>query len=380
MIIDINLYNSFKEQSVVDRYVTISDFESYIKKSKLCDFNIEGGSVREQSIYSLTMGCGDVKVLMWSQMHGNESTSTKSIFDLINFFKTDHPIATQILKSCTIKILPILNPDGAQDYTRLNTNKVDLNRDAQQLSQPESIVLQDIFNDFKPDFCFNLHGQRTIFGIGYENIPATLSFLAPAVDEERSINSIREKAMQVVSVIYDDLKNDLKNGIGRYDDSFNINCVGDTFQAEGVPTILFEAGHFPKDYKRETTRFYFFNALVSGLKAISVNNYKNILISSYFEIPENKKCLVDVLIKNVKHQDLFGQLGCIQIQFEEILKENKVHFRPVVINISIDNDKRGHFEIDANGNEVLKSDLTALKVTDEIDLVFMKNQKYLIKP
>ena len=33
-------------------------------------------------------------------------------------------------------------------------------------------------------------------------------------------------------------------GIGRYDDSFNINCTGLLYYS-GVPTMLFEAGHYP---------------------------------------------------------------------------------------------------------------------------------------
>ena len=49
-----------------------------------------------------------------------------------------------ILKACTLYIIPILNPDGAKAYTRLNANEVDLNRDAQDLSQPESKVLRAV--------------------------------------------------------------------------------------------------------------------------------------------------------------------------------------------------------------------------------------------
>ena len=49
----------------------------------------------------------------------------------------------------------------------------------------------------------------------------------------------------------------IPNQVGVYDDAFNINCVGDTFQSENVPTMLFEAGHFPNDYGRDkTTRIY----------------------------------------------------------------------------------------------------------------------------
>jgi hypothetical protein len=50
-------------------------------------------------------------------------------------------------------------------YTRLNANEVDLNRDSQNLTQPESKVLREIFDLFQPHYCFNLHDQRTIFGV-----------------------------------------------------------------------------------------------------------------------------------------------------------------------------------------------------------------------
>src|SRR5690606_25096737 len=112
-----------------------------------------------------------------------ESTTTKAVFDLLNLFaysKEDDVKA--ILENCTIGIIPMLNPDGARMYTRLNANHIDLNRDAQNLTQPESKILKACFDDFKPDFCFNLHGQRTIFSAGFTNKPATVSFLAPAQD------------------------------------------------------------------------------------------------------------------------------------------------------------------------------------------------------
>jgi hypothetical protein len=44
----------------------------------------------------------------------------------------------------------------------LNANEVDLNRDSQNLTQPESKVLREIFDLFQPHYCFNLHDQRTI--------------------------------------------------------------------------------------------------------------------------------------------------------------------------------------------------------------------------
>ena len=51
--------------------------------------------------------------------------------------------------------------------------------------------------------------------------------------------------MFIIQSINSVLKKFLPNQIGRYDDTFNPNCVGDQFQASGVPTVLFEAGHYP---------------------------------------------------------------------------------------------------------------------------------------
>ena len=43
-----------------------------------------------------------------------------------------------ITKEITLKIIPILNPDGAQQYTRKNANEIDLNRDAVERVAKES--------------------------------------------------------------------------------------------------------------------------------------------------------------------------------------------------------------------------------------------------
>ena len=380
MKIDLKSYHSFKEILVNGRYVTLADLETFILKSGHKHFKIEGYSVNGNPVYSTTMGSGPIKVLIWSQMHGNESTSTKAVLDIFNFFTANHSFASDLLKHCTLKIIPILNPDGAKAYQRFNANMVDLNRDAQKKSQPESQILHQIFSEYQPQFCFNLHGQRTIFGTGYGNTPATLSFLSPSVNAGRTINKTRAQAMGIISHIFNDLKTVLPDAIGRYDDEFNINCVGDTFQNAGVPTVLFEAGHYPKDYDRDITRFYFFNAIISGLYHISFSDLSIDLTQTYLKIPENKKCLVDVLIKNVKHFRFKNKLGFLHIQFEEVLVHNQIKFKPKVINLCQSNIMRGHLEIDACGQEVLNQDKKNIKLQDEIDFVFIKNQKYLINP
>ena len=254
-----------KEKAISGRYISPDFIEDFLKKlPSLFEVKTEGFSVEGRSISSVKFGSGKTKILMWSQMHGNESTTTKSLLDFFNFLqlKNQEKEVVKILDNCTFFILPMLNPDGSFLWTRNNANDIDLNRDAQDLSQPESKILKSVFDRFKPDFCFNLHGQRTIYGFEKTGKPSILSFLAPSADEERSFGFSRKRSTHLISHIYTSLQSELAGNIGLYDDGFNNNCVGDAFQELGVPTILFEAGHFPGDYTREKTRTYIFYAIL----------------------------------------------------------------------------------------------------------------------
>lgn len=321
-------YNDIKEVTIKGRYVTHKDLDPFLNNVAK-DFTIqtEGLSVEELAIKSIVLGKGELKILMWSQMHGNESTTTKAVLDLLNYLKSDSDLASSILKDCTLKIVPILNPDGAMAYTRVNANGVDLNRDAQERTQPESVVLRRIYEKFKPNYCFNLHDQRTIFNVGNTPRPATVSFLAPAHDPERSISKTRGISMQLIVAMNEELQKFIPGQVGRYDDGFNSNCVGDTFQMLNIPTILFESGHFPGDYDREVTRKYIFTAMLKAIEVISKGTIDQYNRDSYFDIPDNNKLFFDVLIKNIhilepKHE----QGSSAAIQFVETLVNGKIEF------------------------------------------------------
>ena len=248
-------FKTYKVTKLQHRYITNDHIEPLLNQLKApFEVNSIGRSVNGLPIYSVTIGNGPKRILMWSQMHGNESTTTKALFDFFNVLSTNVNISTLVLERCTMVIIPILNPDGAQKYTRVNANAVDLNRDAVNRSQPESKVLRKLIDTFKPNYCFNLHGQRTIFSAGYANESSILSFLSPAQDKQRAITSTRKIAMEIIVEIAKSLRDSLPNSISRYDDGFNINCVGDTCQSLNIPTLLFEAGHVPGDYGREQTR------------------------------------------------------------------------------------------------------------------------------
>ncbi|MGL5111350.1 MAG: M14 family zinc carboxypeptidase, partial [Flavobacterium sp.] len=190
------LFYKYKEQSIQGRYLTLENILPILERQNT-DNQLQqvGVSVMQKPIYTYQIGTGKTKIFLWSQMHGNESTTTKALLDFINFLNGDSELAEELLEAFTFLCIPILNPDGAELYTRENANKVDLNRDSQDLTQPESATLRGVFEVFQPDFCYNLHDQRTIFGVADTGKPATVSFLAPSFNEQREVNATRLKAI-----------------------------------------------------------------------------------------------------------------------------------------------------------------------------------------
>lgn len=312
--------------------------------------SIIGASENDKNIRCVKVGKGEKVVLAWSQMHGNESTTTKALFDFFKFLTQKQYFQKEIeafLNTYTFYSIPILNPDGAELYTRENVNGIDLNRDAVDLSQSESRVLRDLFTSVKPELCLNLHDQRTIYSL-VDGKSATVSFLSPAANAQMDITEARRVAMAEIVRMFTTLNRYIPGQIGRYDDSFNENCVGDSFQKLGVPTVLFEAGHFSNDYQREKTREYIFYAMLSlfGItKEVQPSNE-----TDYFSIPQNEKLFKDVIIRNV---EIDGKITSLSICYEEILVGDSIQFVPILEKIGGLDSFFGHKEINAGGAKIL---------------------------
>ena len=371
-------YNSLKAAALKNRYITNRCIEPLLTSlSNQFSQSVLGTSEGGMSIHGLQIGTGSKRILIWSQMHGNESTTTKALFDLFNYFELSDSKA--LLEACTLFIIPILNPDGADAYTRLNKNQVDLNRDAKALTQSESQILRSVYKEFKPDFCFNMHGQRTIFSAGNTSNSAVLSFLSPSENDERHLTTTRQKSMEVIQVMNSALQQYLPNQIGRYDDGYNDNCVGDYFQTQGTPTVLFEAGHFPKDYNREETRKFMALALMSALDYVANNSVSGIDYKSYFDIPENDKLFYDVIVRKAQlSSDNPGIFNDIGIQYTEVLVSGSIVFKPKIVFVGDLKSKQGHFEIDADFKQVSHPDFEVLSNGNEIDFIMIEFTKNLL--
>ena len=317
-------FNRYKEAQLLGRWIALEHIQNVLDQyqSGRISYTQIGSSENNRPIYEFTVGKGAKKILIWTQMHGNESTGTKAVFDLLNYFDSqDDAFSHEILESCTLKIIPILNPDGAQLYTRSNIREIDLNRDAVKRIAKESQLLRNRLEDFDPDFCFNMHDQRTIFGVSGTSNPATISFLAPSEEESRAITKGRKKTMNVIIAMNSLLQQLIPGHVGRFTDEFYPSATGDNFQKLGYPTILIESGHYPNDYEREATRKYTFASLLQGIYHIATNsNFDS--YEDYFLIPDNHQNFKDLVHRYSNKKDE-------AFQFEEVLENGIIKFIPI---------------------------------------------------
>lgn len=348
---DLHLATKFLYHPIRGRYVVLDQIDTFLKTFHSA-FKIKeiGKSELGKTISSITFGQGKTKILIWSQMHGNESTSTKGLIDFLNYCRIEPIFYSFIKEKFMVCVIPMLNPDGAELYTRENANKVDLNRDALECTQKESLILRQLVNEFQPDYCFNMHDQRTIFGLIETQKPATMSFLTAAFDETRTFNETRVKAANIINGIVKNLNNYIPGQVGRFDDSFNLNCTGDYFTSIGIPTILFEAGHFQDDYERDEVRKYVFISLLSAFYSINENDIATSVLENYLNIFQNNKCFVDIIFKNVKiFENNVEKNINFAVQYSEFLRGNKIDFEAVIYQIVSETELFGHQVYDGKG-------------------------------
>jgi hypothetical protein len=318
------------DRRITERRVTQVECEPLLSELDVSQFKVSdaGRSYESRRIQRVVMGRGDARVLIWTQMHGNESTGTKAVFDLFKWLSdrgSPNAMRDMILEKCTIVVLPVLNPDGAHRYTRLNAQGIDLNRDVIDKNAPETVLLLSELNQITPHYCFNLHDQRSIFSVGSPPKVATMSFLAPSEDQERTVTGSRIRTMRVISAMIEPLKSKIPGQIGRYTDEFYPTATGDNFQRMGYSTILVESGHYPGDYKRKVSRKMTFLSLVAGLHHIAVGEETD--HRPYLEIPNNEKLYLDAIVKGVS---VGGEKGDLGIFLKEELDGEKLIFRPTL--------------------------------------------------
>ncbi|NJY63069.1 peptidase M14 [Salinimicrobium sp. CDJ15-81-2] len=300
-------YQKYKGNSLDERRIKHQDILPLINKWKdheLFEVNKIGTSIEGRSLNLISVGSGETDVLLWSQMHGDESTATMAIFDILNFLANDslQQGKRELLQNVRLHFLPMLNPDGAEVFQRRNALGIDVNRDALRLQSPEANTLKRVRDSLDADFGFNLHDQSRYYNAEGTEKPATISFLAPAYDYEKSVNDVRANAMKLIVQLNELLQEYAPGNVGRYNDDFEPRAFGDNIQKWGTSTILIESGGFPDDREKQEIRKLNFLAILTAIFSISEEDYKSAAIADYSKIPENDSKLYDLKLTGLQYE------------------------------------------------------------------------------
>lgn len=131
----------------------------------LSDFlNIEviGQSVEGRNLYALKFSDSEfgndtskIKALIFAQQHGDEQSGKEGALLLAS--KLIQPNLIGLLKYIDFALIPQMNPDGSEIDTRFNAKKMDLNRNHLILTEPETIALHKLFDEYLFEATMDVH-------------------------------------------------------------------------------------------------------------------------------------------------------------------------------------------------------------------------------
>ena len=163
----------FKNMTPMNHKTVVKEIDK-IKKNKLScpdiqvteiGKSVEGNSISLIKIQSVPAQRTTVNMMVIGRQHGNEPAGTSAIFsyisDLINGNR-------QLPNNVTLFVVPMVNPDGSNNNTRNNVNNINLNRDWEQVSQPEVRVVYNAFKKYNPEIFLDLHEFSSFKGRDFD--------------------------------------------------------------------------------------------------------------------------------------------------------------------------------------------------------------------
>jgi len=368
-------YDDNKRDEIKSRRFTQARMIEWLRPmvdAKVVEAKPLGTSAEGRTVSLYSYGTGPVKVFLWSQMHGDEPTATMALLDILNFFarRRDHAVVRKIREALTLLMIPMLNPDGAERFTRRTAQLVDMNRDAMTLVTPEANILKNTRNTYQPQFGFNLHDQDPRYTVGSTRNVAAIALLAPAFSESREDNDVRRRAKKVASVLAGVFQLLVPGHTAKYDDTFEPRAFGDRIQQWGTSTVLIESGGWPNDRDKMFIRKLNYAGLLTSLFAIATGEYERSDPATYETLPFNTKNLFDLIVRGVE----FGANDstrpiCADIAFnleETSLADGSLDLMARVVDLG-DLSSYGSFEerdgrgIRLNGNQIQLDRVIPLK-------------------
>ena len=256
-----------------------------------------GRSAEGRAIHLLAIGSGERRVLLWSQMHGDEPSATPALLDIAGHLLSDAQ-AGAVLDEITLLMVPMLNPDGAERGARRNAQGIDVNRDALNLATPEGRILKAVRDRYQPMLGFNLHDQDRRTTVGDTGRLATIALLAVAGDPEGTVTPGRQRAKRACAAVVAALEPLIGPSIARYDEDWSARAFGDNITAWGTPVVLVESGGLPAGRPLSDLTRLNFVALVSVLSALAADDLSGYDPEVYERLTRNRSdAFADVVLR-----------------------------------------------------------------------------------
>lgn len=285
-----------------------------------------GESCKGRSINIVSFGSGDTKLLLWSQMHGDEPTATAALLSIFKYFAKEFKTSfvQDLYKNLSIHAIVMLNPDGAERFQRRNAQAIDINRDAQRLVSPEAQILKKMKDEIDPDYGFNLHDMRGRETVGESGEILSLALMAPPFNKENTDSPTRSRAKKLAVIMKNTADKFIEGHVAKYKADYMPRAFGDAFQNWQVSTVLLEAGLTTTTEPHHLVRMNFV-VLLAAFDAISRGSVEDVDSDLYDQIPLEGIEAYDILIKNVmiyNGRDISPFRGDVGINIDYKWKDN----------------------------------------------------------
>lgn len=259
-----------------------------------------GRSAEGRALWTITLGAGPRKVLAWARQHGDEPDCTAALNTVLDWLLMNpaHPVAARILAGVTLKVFPMVNPDGVARFTRVCAVGIDLNRDAVALATPEGRTLKELKDTFKPQFGLNLHDMNPRKRNGTGNLVA-MAYQAGPFENADTDNEVRLRAKAVIAEMVDAVKPWIDGHIARYTADYMHRAFGDSMMRWGVSSILIESGGCREaDGGIDMVRRWHALSILAALDAIARRADDSLSGAVYETLPfDDGRQMFDVLLR-----------------------------------------------------------------------------------
>ena len=352
-----NLYESFKEARIKERAFSYELWLGLLdewKQSPLIDVSEIGQTYEGKPIHQVKFGVGPIHICAWSQMHGDEATATMALADIFLFLSQKggdlSEFREKLHQKITLFVIPRLNADGAERWTRETALGIDMNRDAGKLNSPEAKILHDWAHAINPLFSFNLHDQHRLYSAGNTTHQTHIALLATTGDESGTWTDSRLRAGKLANRITKIVQEIYPNKIAKWTDEYNARAFGDYFQSQGFGLILLESGGAGWDLEKQSLRKTNACLLLDAFYAIATEEWKTEEISTYECLLTNERNIFDIKLINAPlNKNIRADIG---LNICEEYVDGKIEFAWTLEEIGDLSIYSGLTEIDASNYQL----------------------------